>query len=351
MPGQRQHEGRRRVKSAGLQYVQSLDNGWVRRRCGRGFTFHSAHGKRLTGARTLKRIKALVIPPAWNDVHICPNNTGHIQAIGRDEAGRLQYIYHPDWVMFSSEKKFGRLALIGKLLPKIRRRLRRDLAKPELSREKVVAAIIRLIDKARIRVGNAKYSIENGSHGATTLTAKHVVIEDLKISLDYPGKSGQQRELSISDAKVCEVIRECEEIGGQYLFSVRDEHGQFHPIGSGDVNDYLRMVAGETLTAKDFRTWWGSVLTLHYLRSALGQEDDIPAKKLLADAIAKTAQDLGHTKAVCRQSYIHPGLINAFESGKLARLIQNASRSDTPPRAELTRAEDLFLAILPALNK
>lgn len=356
MQNQREHQGHSRVKRAGLDYVQSLDSGWVRRRCGRGFTFHTANGKRLTGARTLKQIKTLVIPPAWEGVRICPHRNGHIQAIGRDEAGRLQYIYHPDWILLSSEKKFDRLSIIGNLLPKVRRRVRRDLGKPELSKEKVIAAVIRLIDKAHIRVGNAKYVNDNGSHGATTLTTDHVVIDDLKISLDYPGKSGQQIESSISDAKVSEVIRECEEIGGQFLFSVRDETGQYHPISSSDVNAYLRLVAGETLTAKDFRTWWGSVLTLHHLRGALDKEvehkdAELTPKKLLVDAIGKTAEDLGHTTAVCRQSYIHPGLIRAVECGKFSRLIQNAQRSNTSPRSELSRDEVLLLAILPKLNK
>ena len=240
-------------------------------------------------------------------------------------------------VKLSSEKKFDRLALIGSLLPNVRRRWRRDLAAPKLSKDKVTAAVIRLIDKTHTRVGNPKYALEHGSHGATTLTAEHVFIDDMKISLDYPGKSGQQRELSISAAKVCEVIQECEEIGGQYLFSARDESGQFNPSGSADVNDYLCRVAGETLTAKDCRTWWGSGLALHHLQSTLGQGDAIPTKKLLVSAIEKTAKDLGHAPAVCRQSYIHPGLISAAENDRLAKLIQNANLSNKAPRADLTR--------------
>lgn len=350
MTNQRESLGKRRVRRAGLRYVHSLEDGWIRRRCGRGFTYHSANGKRLTGPQTLKRIAKLAIPPAWEGVRICPDRSGHIQAIGRDAADRQQYIYHPDWVQLSSATKFDRLAQIGNLLPRIRRRVRRDLGKPELSREKVVAAIVRLIDKAHIRVGNLKYAADNGSHGATTLTPEHVDIEDFNISLDYPGKSGKKVELSITDALVSEVIRECAEIGGQYLFSVKDESGQFHPVGSSDVNQYLREVADEALTAKDFRTWWGSVLTLRYLRAALEQDDAIPAKKQLAEAIEKTAESLGHTKAVCQQSYIHPGLISAMESGELFKLLQKHQHVIKQPHAELTQDEVLLLAILPKLK-
>lgn len=329
--------------------MHSLEAGWFRRRCGRGFTYHSSNGKRLTGPRNLKRVKSLAIPPAWESVLICPDPDGHIQAMGRDAAGRLQYIYHPEWVTLSASTKFDKLSLFGSLLPKIRRRVRRDLAAQDLSRNRVIAALIRLIDKAHLRVGNSRYAEENGSHGATTLTTKHVDVEDFTISLDYPGKSGQQIASSIADAKLTEVIRQCEEIEGQYLFSYRDEHGRENSVTSSDVNSYLSEVSGERLTAKDFRTWWASVLALRHLRSQLEEYPARSAKSQVGHALSKTAEALGHTKAVCRSSYVHPGLINACENETLGALLSKYEAQSHADRPELTRDENCFLAILPAL--
>jgi DNA topoisomerase-1 len=341
--------GIRKARNAGLRYVHDLEDGWVRRRRGRGFTYTTARGKRLIGKRTLERIVALAIPPAWDDVRICPDADGHLQAIGRDAKGRQQYIYHDDWHAISSATKFDRLAEFGSLLPKIRRRVRRDLGQKGLTKDRVVAAIVRLIDKAHLRVGNPVYAEDNGSHGATTLTAEQVELDDITISLDFPGKSGKQTEAHLADAKVAAVVQQCEEINGQFLFCYRDNEGTYCSVSSSDVNGYLREVAETDLSAKDFRTWSASVIALKYLKTGLERQDGKVTKRLVTAAIRKTAEEMAHTMAVCRQSYIHPGLLAACESGSLGKLLREWENADREDQAELTRDESLFLAILPDL--
>jgi DNA topoisomerase I len=346
----RKQLGRRRARQAKLHYVRDFSNAWSRRRCGRGFVYLDARGRRLTGVRTLQRIASLAIPPAWEDVRICPSPSGHLQVIGRDAKGRQQYLYHEDWHAISAATKFDRLELIGRLLPRIRRRVRRDLGGRELSRDRVVAAIIRLIDKAHLRVGNIAYAEDNESHGATTLKAEHVEIDELSISLDFPGKGGKQIEVRLGDAKVAAVIEQCEEIEGQFLFCYRGENGATCAVSSSDVNAYLKGVTEENLTAKDFRTWAGSVLALRHLKAHLDAGGEATRRALL-HAIGLTSEALGHTKAVCRQSYIHPGLLAAFNDGRLAGLLDDCGRGDSAVPAELTRDEGLLLEILPALTR
>ena len=351
MKTQQQKQGIRKARSAGLQYIHDLDEGWIRRRRGRGFTYHSPRGKRIVGTRALKRIEALVIPPAWEDVRICPRPNGHVQAVGRDAKGRQQYIYHEDWHAISFATKFDRLPEIGALLPRIRRRVRRDLGHQELSRKRVVAAVVRLIDKAHLRVGNPAYAEDNGSHGATTLTSEQVEIDDITISLDFPGKSGKQTEALLSDEKVAAVIQQCEEISGQFLFCYQENDGPYRSVSSSDVNEYLREAADREISAKDFRTWSASVLALKYLKAGLEEVDGKLTKRLVAQAIEKTAEEMAHTKAVCRQSYIHPGLIAACEAGNLQALLQKHCNPEPESPAELTRDERQLLALLPALGR
>lgn len=351
MPEQTRQEqlGKRKARRAGLHYIHNLENGWLRRRCGSGFTYYSARGQRIVGKRSLERIAALAIPPAWEDVRICPSASGHLQAIGRDGKGRQQYLYHDDWHAISAATKFDRLERIGNLLPKIRRRVRRDLAGQGLTRERVVAAIIRLIDKSHLRVGSPVYAGENGSHGATTLTAEHVEIDDFTISLDYPAKSGRRTEGLLTDRKVAAVIQQCEEINGQFLFCYRDDNGSYSSVSSSDVNSYLQEVAEEELTAKDFRTWTASVLALRHLKPSLEKRAGRLTKRSVTNAIRETAKEMGHTNTVCRQSYIHPGLLAACETNRLSDLLRKHGESVI--HKELTRDENQFLAILPALTR
>lgn len=340
--------GRRRAKKVGLIYVNDFDHGITRRRCGRGFTYLTPTGKTVTSERTRQRIESLVIPPAWRDVWICPRATGHVQAVGRDEEGRKQYIYHPKWQAISSATKYDRMHLMAELLPRVRRRVRRDLRGRKLTERRVLAAVVRLIDMAHLRVGNEFYAKKHGSRGATTLTPQDVEVHRFTVSLEFPGKSGRRQAISFTDKKVAQVIRRCEEISGHHLFCYHDD-GADHPIESTHVNHYLREICRESITAKDFRTWWGSVVALGSLAQADAELNAGQRKKAVAGAVTAAAEALGNTKAVCRSSYVHPGILAAGESGELARLIAKADRRGDA-RRELTVDENRFANLLPHLD-
>jgi len=337
----------RRAARAGLVYVDLNENWIMRLRCGKGFTYRSSTGSKLRSGRALQRIESLVIPPAWNDAAICPKANGHIQAVGTDDAGRRQYIYHARWQAISSTTKFDRMLLFGQCLPRIRRRVRRDLKSRGLTRNRVLAAVVRLLDKGYLRVGNQAYTKSNGSHGATTLMNKHVEIERTHVLLDFPAKSGQQRRVELVDAKLANVIGRCAELDGRYLFQYLDDEGETHRIDSSDVNQYLHVASDEAITAKDFRTWWGSVLTTAELHDIARSDSPTARKRLVANAVATTAGKLGNTKSVCRSSYIHSGLLIAAESGELEKLLQKLPNR---AKAELTIDETRFLALLPKLK-
>ncbi len=339
----------RRARKVGLTYVNNFEAGINRRRQGKSFVYVSSRGKPIKAARMLHRIESLVIPPAWEEVWICSQANGHIQAIGRDDFGRRQYLYHPKWQSISTATKYDRMHLLVELLPRIRRKVRHDLEGNSLSKERVLAAIVRLLDKAHLRVGNERYAAERGSRGATTLTNDHVEVDRFTISLDFPGKSGQQHEIEFSDAKTAKVIRQCEQIDGQYLFCYRDAAGEYRDIHSTDVNTYLREISGEAITAKDFRTWWGSVIVLASLADISADLSLPQRKKALTAAVAVTAQELGNTKAVCRGSYIHPGILAAAESGELPALLAKVSRS-RKKHAEMTVDEVRFATLIPHLD-
>ncbi|MGV3483574.1 MAG: DNA topoisomerase IB [Planctomycetaceae bacterium] len=340
---------RRRAKKVKLFYVNDFDGGIQRRAAGRGFTYVTATGKPVRGARIRSRIDALVIPPAWQDVWICTKANGHIQAIGRDEAGRKQYLYHPLWHAISTTTKYDRMRCFGRLLPRIRRRVRKDLDGRKLSKERVLAAVVRLLDKACVRIGNERYVKERGSRGATTLTADHVSVNGFAITLDFPGKSQKQQEIEFSDRKTAKVIRQCAEIAEQYLFCYRDEQGVFQSVKSTHVNEYLRSISGEAISAKDFRTWWGSIAALEDLVATGPMETVRDRKRAVAHSVKAAAQTLGNTIAVCRKSYIHPGILDAAESGALPSLVAKAEQAARPV-AELSRSEVLMMQLLPMLK-
>ena len=337
----------RRAAKADLVYLNSMGDGIVRVRCGRGFTYKTATGKTVTAQRVRKRIESLVIPPAWNDVVIAKQSNGHIQAVGTDEAGRKQYIYHDRWHAISQITKFDRMHLFGKLLPRIRRRVRKDLKSKRLCKTCVVAAVVRLLDKGHLRIGNQSYVDRNGSHGATTLFPEHVEIDDGVVSLDFPGKSGKQRSVKLSDKLVAKVIDKCEEIDGQFLFQYHDDEEEPQTISSSDVNEYLQDVSGESISAKDFRTWSGSTTALAELSEVPSGLKESQRKKHVREAVSITANELGNTKAVCRSSYIHPGILIAAETGELSGILDEMRVKSV---RELTAAEELFLAILPKLE-
>lgn len=317
----------RRARQVGLVYVKDFETGIRRRRCGKGFSYLSKSGQTIKAKRTRARIEALAIPPAWEDVWICSNPKGHIQAIGYDAEGRRQYIYHSQWHALSTSTKFDRLLLMSEMLPRIRRRVRKDLRGRELRKSRVLAAIVRVFDKTCIRVGNERYTKQNGSRGATTLTARHVEVDNFRVALDFPSKSGQRCEMEFTDRKVARVIRQCEEIDGKFLFCYRDDEGQDQPIHSTDVNTYLREITKESITAKDFRTWWGSVTVLAELADTDRNGAESERRAAVSKAVAVAAEMLGNTKAVCRKSYIHPGILTFATSSELPFLLSKAKRS------------------------
>ncbi|MAT14530.1 MAG: DNA topoisomerase [Planctomyces sp.] len=332
-----------RAKQAGLIYINEYERGITRRRCGRGFTYIGANGRTITSEKTRSRIDSLVIPPPWEAVWICSSPRGHMQARGRDEAGRIQYIYHEEWQTYSATAKFDRLEEVADLLPRIRRRVRQDLNRDKLDERRVLAAVVRLLDKAQLRVGGQQ-AVE--ARGATTLQSKDVALEGMRVSLDFPSKSGQRREVEFSDAKVADVISQCEELNGQFLFNYLDEQGEIRCIDSTQVNEYLYDVAREEITSKDFRTWWGSVTAFSVLVEIYTDDPEADPQKACREAVKASAAVLGNTVAVCRKSYIHPGIFAAAESGKFPRLSRNLP---TESRTELTIPETQFQSVLPRL--
>lgn len=340
----------RRARKAGLWYVDEFVEGITRRRCGKGFAYLLPSGKKLKSKRIRRRIERLAIPPAWRDVWICPNSRGHIQAIGVDQAGRRQYLYHPGWEAVSTAAKFDRLERFATLLPRIRRRVRKDLRREGLCKERVVAAVVRLLDKTQVRVGNAQYARQNGSRGATTLTDDHVELDGFTVSLEFPGKSRKRRSIEFRDRKVANVIEQCQDLDGQFLFMFESDDGHPSEVRSTDVNRYLAQVAKAKITAKDFRTWWGSVIACAELAEKNLRMSSADWKKSVVAAVKATARELGNTPAICRSSYIHPGLLASAELVELPSLIDSATREMPDSAPELTQDEVLFAALLPRLS-
>ena len=332
---------------AGLRYVTDDKPGITRRRQGQGFSYRDAEGRPLRDAETLQRIRSLAIPPAWTDVWICPNPRGHIQATGRDARGRKQYRYHPRWREVRDATKFNRMTEFGEALPALRRRLRRDLLRPAMPREKVLATVVRLLETTCIRVGNDEYAKSNGTFGLTTLRNHHVAVRGEKLFFRLRAKGGKRQEARLSDRSLAKVVRECQEIPGYELFQYRDGDGEPQPIDSADVNDYLRTVTGRNFTAKDFRTWMGSVHALAKLREVCANEIEATKASLL-EVLDYVAGQLGNTRAVTRKFYVHPGLQQEYLEGRLiARL---ARLKDPRPVSGLSRDETLLLALLRTLS-
>ncbi|HVJ80432.1 MAG TPA: DNA topoisomerase IB [Planctomycetia bacterium] len=322
------------AKAAGLVYVRDREGGYRRVRAGKGFGYRTAEGRTVRDPRTLARLKALVLPPAWTDVWICANPRGHLQATGYDARGRKQYRYHDEWRGVRDETKFYRLAEFGAALPKLRERVDEALSAPGLSRNKVTAAALRMLDLAHVRVGNEAYRKENGSYGLTTLCCRHVTFRGGRLSLRFRGKSGVEHRLELADARLARVVRRCHELPGKTLFQYEDEAGEVNAITSGDVNEALREFAGADFTAKDFRTWAGSVRFLE--ACAVAEEPDS-----LVRLVEAVAAQLGNTTAVCRKHYIHPALIAAHGEGTLAEATANLK-----PPLEREKVERRLLALL-----
>jgi DNA topoisomerase-1 len=332
------------AEADGLRYVSDEAPGIRRSRAGRGFSYVDPRGETLRDAADLERIRGLAVPPAWTDVWICPDPLGHIQATGRDARGRKQYRYHPRWRSARDQDKFGRLASFGERLPAIRRRVARDLRRPGLSREKVLAAVVRLLDSSLIRVGNPEYARDNDSIGLTTMRDRHVNVFGSNLRFRYRGKGGKMHEVDLPDRRLAEVIKRCQDLPGQDLFQYVDDEGEPRSIGSADVNEYLREVSGQDFTSKDFRTWGGSV---HAVQAFLALGDfgsEAESKANVVEGVKRVAARLGNTPAVCRKSYIHPEVIDAYQDGTLLEWADARTAGDGP--RGLRSSEALLLATI-----
>ncbi len=319
------------LKDYSLRYTLDNDLCIRRRRRGKGFQYLDGQDETIHDEKILQRIKSLVIPPAWTDVLICGDNKGHIQAVGRDSKGRKQYIYHEKWEEFSNNKKFDRLIEFGRSLPAIRKQVKKDLRKRSLIREKVLAVIVRLLEETLIRVGNEIYAEENNSYGLTTLKDKHVDIKGINIFFHFNGKSGKSFELDMKDRTLARVVSQCQDLPGQHLFQYIDEEGKRQPVDSSDVNQYLNDIVNKDFTAKVFRTWGATVLAAENFSEVSPEENDRKNKRIISGIIKKTAEELNNTPAVCRDYYIHPDIIKAWQDGGLSKIIagQNSAYNST----------------------
>jgi DNA topoisomerase I len=336
------------ARQAGLRYVSDEEPGFTRRKVRGGFAYFRPDGSQLRDEPTLRRIRALAVPPAYTDVWICSLPNGHLQATGRDARGRKQYRYHPRWREVRDEAKYEHTIAFAEALPAIRAQVERDLGKPGLPREKVVATVVRLLESTLIRVGNEEYARENGSFGLTTMRGRHVETEGTRIRFEFKGKHGKKRALEIRDRRLARIVAACQALPGQELFQYLDENDERRSIASDDVNEYLRAVTGQDFTAKDFRTWAGTVLAALALRSFPPAAGKAEAKRQVNAAIEQVAERLGNTKAICRKCYVHPEILAAHLDGALTKLEVETRLELVHGLCELGNEETAVLAFLQA---
>lgn len=328
-----------------LRYVSDQQEGFRRRRCGRGFLYFDARNQRIEDEAVLARIRSLAVPPAYVEVWICPSARGHIQATGRDARGRKQYRYHAQWRQGREMDKFGRLVAFGRALPSLRRRLRKDLAREGWPRDKVLALVASLLDQTALRIGNETYVNQNGHYGLTTLRSRHVRDGHAGLELRFAAKGGQACQVTLTNARLVSLLRRMQRLPGQRLFQYKDETGRFRSVDSGMVNSYLRNAMGSDCTAKDFRTWMATVEAVRLLVGA-PQSDGLSErrrKQVIKDVIARVAQLLRNTPAVCRRSYIHPAVLSGWSDGSLNRVV-DAKACMYPRRREAASLRFLRLA-------
>ena len=335
------------AKAAALRYVTDDRPGIRRKRVGKSFQYVGADGKLIRDRDTLSRIKALVLPPAWSDVWICPIANGHLQATGRDSKGRKQYRYHRRWRQVRDETKYAKTLLFAHALPKIRQRVQADMAPAGLPREKVLATIVRLLETTLIRVGNEEYARDNGSYGLTTMQDQHVHVAGSTVRFKFRGKSGKYHNIDINDRRLAKIVKGCRDLPGYELFQYIDEAGNVHDVGSQDVNEYLHEIAGHDFTAKDFRTWAGTVLAAMALQEFEDFDSQAQAKKNILRAIEKVSERLGNTPAICRRCYIHPAVIESYLDGSMLNTLkQRAEQEMRESLKELGPQEAAILTLL-----
>jgi DNA topoisomerase-1 len=334
------------AQAAGLRYVSDASPGIARRRSGRGFSYVAPDGRLLRDRATLTRIRSLAIPPAYTDVWICPTPNGHMQATGRDARGRKQYRYHPKWREVRDETKFGRMLAFSEALPRLRERLEQDLARPGLPREKVLATVVRLLECTGIRVGNDEYARTNRSFGLTTLRDHHVEVSGSKLRFEFRGKSGKTHRVALSDRRLARIVARCQALPGADLFQYVDDEGKRVSIGSGDVNDYLRELTGEDFTAKDFRTWTGTLQAVEALEANGPPGSEREAKAAILQAVDHVAEQLNNTRAVCRKYYVHPAVLETFQAGTLHDALRNGGAPKPAADSGLSPEEQAVVRLL-----
>jgi DNA topoisomerase-1 len=330
------------AEAAGLVYVTDDGPGISRKRRGRYFAYFRPDGSRVTDEATLKRIRALAIPPAYTDVWICPRANGHIQATGRDAKGRKQYRYHPRFRETRDSAKYERMLEFAEALPAIRARIDEHMRLRGLPREKVLATVVHLLETTMIRVGNSDYARQNRSYGLSTLRNRHVNVDGSELRFNFKGKSGKTWRLKVRDRRIARIVKSIQELPGQHLFQYVDDEGEPREIGSNDINDYLREISGRDITAKDFRTWTGTVLTALCLAAAEEADSETKAKRILNQAIEVVAGQLGNTPAVCRKAYVHPEVIGAFTDRALVLKIKDEAERAGALRPEERAVYDLL---------
>ena len=328
------------AKHARLRHVDDTVPGITRHKARNGFDYRLPDGALVRDIDTLKRMRSLAIPPAWNGVWICVDPNGHLQATGRDARRRKQYRYHPRWREVRDEAKYSKLLIFSRVLPKLRARVEEDLKRPGLPRERVLAAIVRLMDMTLFRIGNNEYAKENKSFGLTTLRDRHVAIEGSRIHISFRGKHGKHHETDINDRRLARIIQNCRDLPGYELFQYLDDNGDRHTVGSAEVNDYLREITGEEITAKDFRTWAGTKLAAEALQEFEIFETEAERKKAVLRAIEKVAEHLGNTPAICRSCYIHPAVLDGYLDGSLLKSLAEDTRKYLAENIEGMSAEE-----------
>lgn len=333
------------VEEADLQYVADEEAGYRRKRWGRGFTYLDEHGDHIRDPERRKRFEGLTIPPAWTDVWICPNPSGHIQATGRDDEGRKQYIYHPRWEEVRQRTKFEKLIPFAQMLPALRMQIDRDLRRHHFPRAKVVALAVSLLDETLIRVGNAQYAARNESHGLTTMHDTHVRVNGSKTRFNFMGKGRKEHRVTIRNRRLARHLRKCKGLPGRDLFQYEDGHGGYRRVTSADVNDYLAEHMHEAFSAKDFRTWGATVLAAQSLIRQDGEADNQPAEDIVSAAVKEVAQALGNTVAISRDYYVHPAVIRAYEEGELQSVWEDRPKEPASGKG-LSADEARVLAIL-----
>jgi DNA topoisomerase I len=337
------------AEEAGLRYVSDDKPGYTRKKKGEDFEYLDTDGKSIRGEQRILRLRRLAIPPAWTDVWICPSGNCHIQVTGRDARRRKQYIYHERWREIRNENKYDRLIAFGEALPKIRRRINKDLALPALPQNKVLATIVQLLEWTFIRVGNEEYARENKSFGLTTMQDRHVEVKGSKLRFRFRGKSGIEHDVDVTDRRVARIIAKLQDLPGQDLFQYVGEEGERHDVTSQDVNDYLREITGKDFTAKDFRTWAGTVLAAIALKAIGAFETKKQAKANIRDAIAAVSKILRNTPAICRKCYIHPDVLETYLRGEsIEGLKQETEEALAKEDVDLRASEAAVLVFLRA---